>query len=143
MGRGTFRSMLERAKRKGLNSGSLWIDFQFPLPYLATPALNASSSSAVHFCFGFPIALSLPQRCAAPLLPPAPLFLLNRRWRFSFENRSTARVTCPFADTYFAFVYWSLKRQRFNFLRLLRGVGFYRVHQSFCSTWNRKWVIPP
>ena len=61
--RGTLRSMLERVKRKGLNSGSLWIDFQFPLPYLATPALNASSSSAVHFCFGFPISLSL-QRCA-------------------------------------------------------------------------------
>lgn len=55
----TLRSILEREKRKGLNSGSLCMFFHFPVPCLATPALSASSSSAVHFCFGFPISLSL------------------------------------------------------------------------------------
>lgn len=58
---GTLRSMLEREKRKGLNSGSLWMFFHLPVPCLATPALSASSSSDVHFCFGFPISFfSLP-----------------------------------------------------------------------------------
>lgn len=53
----TLRSMLERAKRKGLNSGSFWMFFHLPVPCLATPAFSASSSSEVHFCFGFPIPL--------------------------------------------------------------------------------------
>ena len=57
--RETLRSMLEREERKGLNSGSLWMSFHLPVPCLATPARRASSSSDVHFCFGFPISLCL------------------------------------------------------------------------------------
>lgn len=58
-GRETLRSMFERVKRKWLNSGSFWIFFHLPVPCLATPARSASSSSEVHFCFGFPIPLHL------------------------------------------------------------------------------------
>ena len=52
----TFRSTFERCVRYGPNFGSFWMARHFPGPYLSTPARSALSSSAVHFCFGAPMA---------------------------------------------------------------------------------------
>lgn len=48
--------MLERLVRDGPKSGSLRMFFHLPMPYLSIPALNASSSSLVHFIFWCPMA---------------------------------------------------------------------------------------
>ncbi|RWW31796.1 hypothetical protein GW17_00003557 [Ensete ventricosum] len=60
--RATLRSMFERVARQRLNSGSFWMVRHLPAPCLSTPARSASSSSAVHFCFGAPIELPSPPR---------------------------------------------------------------------------------
>ncbi|WVZ11868.1 hypothetical protein V8G54_016398 [Vigna mungo] len=46
-------------RRMELKSGSVSIVRHFPAPCLTTPAFNAASSSAVHFCLGAPIKISL------------------------------------------------------------------------------------
>ena len=43
--------------RNGANWGSLRMFFHFPGPCFSTPAISASSSSCVHFCFWFPIQI--------------------------------------------------------------------------------------
>lgn len=53
--RHTLRSTFERMRKIALNSGSVSMVRHFPAPCLTTPAFNAASSSAVHFCLGAPI----------------------------------------------------------------------------------------
>lgn len=89
--------MLEREKRNLLNSGSLWMSFHLPVPCLRTPARRASSSSAVHFCFGFPIPpLSLSSysifvrgalsfRCAGPSTQNDVVSSDSRRLKTKYE----------------------------------------------------------
>lgn len=87
-----MRSILERCIRTEENSGSLRMFFHLPGPCFATPASRPSSSSAVHFCFWFPIirsfSLSTPSKLS--LSPPQSFLFLFPLKAFSFCSLSKA-----------------------------------------------------